>query len=97
MKSNRKFYGIQSNNFKTSVSSVNQFSLSNNETYLSISLHSRRKSIVFYSRITAITRSDELRHSLAARDTKHPHEQCTKYLLDHNVSIEVGRLLIAYI
>jgi hypothetical protein len=82
--------------FQASISNVS-FSLSNNETYLSISLHSRRKSIVFYPRITAITRSDELRHSLAARDTKHPHEQCTKYLLDHNVSIEVGRLLIAYI
>jgi hypothetical protein len=82
--------------FQASISNVS-FSLSNNETYLSISLHSRRKSIVFYSRIMAITRSDELRHSLAARDTKHPHEQCTKYLLDHNVSIEVGRLLIAFI
>jgi hypothetical protein len=56
-------YVIQSN--KTSVS---LFSLSNNETYLSISLHSRRKNIVFYSRIMAIPRSDELRHSPAARD-----------------------------
>jgi hypothetical protein len=44
--------------------------LSNNKTYLSISLHSRRKSIAFYSRLMAITRSDELRHSSAARDTK---------------------------
>jgi hypothetical protein len=33
-------------------------------------LFSRRKSIVFYSRIMAITRSDELRHSPPAHDTK---------------------------
>jgi hypothetical protein len=46
------------------------FSLSNNETYLSISLHSCRKSIVFYSRIMAITPSGELRHSPLARYTK---------------------------
>jgi hypothetical protein len=39
--------------FQASISNVS-FSLSNNETYLSISLHSRRKSIVFYSRIMAI-------------------------------------------
>jgi hypothetical protein len=44
--------------------------LSNNETYLSMSLHSRGKSIAFYSRIMAITRSDELGLSPAARDTK---------------------------
>jgi hypothetical protein len=60
---------IQSNNFKMSVSNV-RFRLSNNETYLSISLQSCRKSIVFYSRIRAITCSDELRHSPAARDIK---------------------------
>jgi hypothetical protein len=42
----------------------------NNETYLSISLHSRRKSIVFYSRIMAITGSEELRHWPAPRDIK---------------------------
>jgi hypothetical protein len=36
---------MQSNNCKTSVSNV-RFSLSNNETYLSISLQIRRKSIV---------------------------------------------------
>jgi hypothetical protein len=57
---------IQRNNFKTSLSNVS-FNLSNDEIYLSISLHSRRKSIVFYSRIMAITRSDELRHSPAVR------------------------------
>jgi hypothetical protein len=45
------------------------FSLSNNETYLSISLHSRRKSVVFYSRKMAINRLEELPHSPAARDT----------------------------
>jgi hypothetical protein len=33
-------------------------------------LHSHRKSIVFYSRKMAITRSNELRHSPADRDTK---------------------------
>jgi hypothetical protein len=60
---------IQSNNFKTSVSNVS-FSLFNNEIYLSISLHSRRKSIVIYLRIVAITRSDKLRHSPAASDTE---------------------------
>jgi hypothetical protein len=46
------------------------FSLFNNATYLSISLHSRRKSIVFYLRVMAITHSDELRHSPSVRDTK---------------------------
>jgi hypothetical protein len=40
--------------------------------YLSFSLRSRRKSIVFYSRIMAITRSNELRHLPAARDTRSP-------------------------
>jgi hypothetical protein len=62
---------IQSNHFKTFVSNVS-FNWSNNEIYLTISLHSRSKSIVFYSRIMA--RSDELRHSPATRDTKSPHE-----------------------
>jgi hypothetical protein len=38
--------------------------------YLSISLDSRRQSIVLYLRIMAVARSDELRHSPAARDTK---------------------------
>jgi hypothetical protein len=38
--------------------------------YLSIFLHSRRKSIVFYSQVMAITHSDDLRHSLSARVTK---------------------------
>jgi hypothetical protein len=59
-----------------SVSNVS-FSLSNHETYLSIALHSRKKSIVriLYfsfrnSRIMAIIRSAELRHSPAACDTK---------------------------
>jgi hypothetical protein len=49
--------------------------LSTNETYLSIFLYSRRKSIVFYCRIMAITRSDDLRHSPAARDTKSPSRE----------------------
>jgi hypothetical protein len=62
---------MQINNRKTSVSNV---SLSNNETYLSISLHSRGKSIVFYSRLMGITHSDELRHSPSARVTKSSHE-----------------------
>jgi hypothetical protein len=58
---------------------VVSFSLSNNETYLSISLYSRRNiiiyiyyiynSIILYSRIMAITRSDGLCHSPEARDT----------------------------
>jgi hypothetical protein len=60
----------QSNNCQTPVSNVS-FSLSNNETYLSISLHSRRKSMVcinvFYSRIMAITR-------LRLVTQNHPHE-----------------------
>jgi hypothetical protein len=58
------------NNFKTHCkyhSKHYSFSLSNKGTYLSISLHSHRKTIVFYSRIMAITRSDELRHSPAAQ------------------------------
>jgi hypothetical protein len=52
-------------NFDTMVSS-----LSNNETYLSVPLYCRRKSIVFFSRIMDITCSDELRHMPSARDTK---------------------------
>jgi hypothetical protein len=51
-----------------------QFLFSNNETYLSISLHRRRKCILFYSRIMDITCSDKLRHSAAARAQNHPHE-----------------------
>jgi hypothetical protein len=48
------------------------FNVCNNEIYLSISLHSRRKSIVFYSGIIAIIRSNELPDSPSARDTKSP-------------------------
>jgi hypothetical protein len=49
------------------VSNVS-FSLSNNETYLSILFIVVEK--VFYSQIMTITRSDELCHSPATRDTK---------------------------
>jgi hypothetical protein len=55
---------IQSNNFKTSVSVCLIMKL------IYLFFHSRRKSIVFYSPIMAITRSDKLRHSPTARDTK---------------------------
>jgi hypothetical protein len=64
---------IQSNNFKTSVLNFS-FSLSNNETYLSISVHSRRKSIVFFLQIIAITRSDEFATRLRLVTQIHPHE-----------------------
>jgi hypothetical protein len=45
-------------------------SLSYNKTYLSISLHRRRKSIVFYLGVMTITHSNELCHLPSARDTK---------------------------
>jgi hypothetical protein len=64
------FFLLQSDIYcKTSDSNVS-FSFSNNETILSIFRHSRRKSIIFYSRMMAITRSEELRQSPSTRDTK---------------------------
>jgi hypothetical protein len=60
--------------------------LSINGIYLSISLHTRRKSIVFYSRKMATTRSDELRHSPAARDTKSSSAIHYHYFWDFSIS-----------
>jgi hypothetical protein len=48
------------------------------------------KNIVFYSRIMAITRSDELRHSPAARDTK---SSCFFFFFFFTFSAPVGGIV----
>jgi hypothetical protein len=79
MKSNRKLNfnamvsSIQSNNFKTSISNVS-FSLFNNEIYLSISINSPRKSIVFNRRYWLFLTPMNYATRLRFVTQKQPHE-----------------------